>query len=43
MNARLVTATTGWQSARDTATIMDEIFRWLIDNRASLEPILGPA
>jgi CDP-paratose 2-epimerase len=39
----LVTATTGWQPARDTATIVDEVFRWLIDNRTALEPILGPA
>ena len=39
----LVTATTGWQPAHDLAAIMDEVFRWLVDNRATLEPILGAA
>jgi CDP-paratose 2-epimerase len=37
----LVTATTGWQPSRDASTIVDDVFRWLTDNRAALEPILG--
>lgn len=37
----LVTATTGWQPARDPSAIVDEVVRWLTDNRAALEPILG--
>ena len=37
----LVTATTGWQPARDPSAIVDEVFRWLTDNRTVLEPILG--
>ncbi len=37
----LVTATTGWQPAHDPSAILDDVFRWLRDNRAALEPILG--
>jgi CDP-paratose 2-epimerase len=39
----LVTAATGWQPSRDPAAIVDDVFRWLTDNRAILEPILGAA
>jgi CDP-paratose 2-epimerase len=36
-----VTRTTGWQPQRDVATILGDIHRWLVAERAQLEPILG--
>jgi CDP-paratose 2-epimerase len=35
-----VTRQTGWQPAISVNTLLDEIFTWLRDNRAQLEPIL---
>ena len=35
-----VTRQTGWQPAISVDTLLDEIFTWLRDNRAQLEPIL---
>jgi CDP-paratose 2-epimerase len=36
-----VSQATGWQPARDVATILADIHRWLLAERAQLEPILG--
>jgi CDP-paratose 2-epimerase len=36
-----VTNATGWRPSRSVNTILDDIFRWLIDNRRQLEPILA--
>jgi CDP-paratose 2-epimerase len=38
---RAVSAVTGWRPNRDVGTILDDIHRWLVDERAQLEPILG--
>lgn len=35
-----VTAATGWRPTRPVERIVDDIARWLVDNRARLEPIL---
>lgn len=35
-----VTAATGWAPTRSVERIVDDIARWLVDNRARLEPIL---
>jgi CDP-paratose 2-epimerase len=35
-----VTTTTGWSPVRRVETILDEVFAWLREHRASLEPIL---
>jgi len=32
---------TGWRPSRTVSTILDDIFRWLTDNRQQLEPILA--
>jgi len=38
-----VTAATGWSPARPFETLLDEVFAWLRDHRAALEPVLsGP-
>jgi len=39
-DTRAVTETTGWQPRYDVESILDDIFAWLGDNRAQLEPIL---
>ncbi|WP_096702545.1 NAD-dependent epimerase/dehydratase family protein [Magnetospirillum sp. 15-1] len=39
-NAR-VTAATGWSPRRDVPGLVEEICRWLAENRARLEPILA--
>lgn len=36
-----VTAATGWRPRRDVRTILADIHRWLLAERAALEPILG--
>jgi CDP-paratose 2-epimerase len=38
---RAVTGVTGWQPVRDVDTILEDIHRWLVNERAQLEPILG--
>ncbi len=38
-----VTAATGWHPRRGTDVILDEVFRWLVDYRSQLAPVLGPA
>ena len=37
----LVTAQTGWAPRRSVDDILDDVFRWLRDHRAALEPILA--
>jgi len=37
----LLTRATGWQPKRDAAAILGDIHRWLVEDRAQLEPILG--
>jgi hypothetical protein len=36
-----ITAAGGWQPRRALGNLLDDIFVWLRDNRAMLEPILG--
>jgi CDP-paratose 2-epimerase len=36
-----VTAATGWAPARPLETLLDEVFVWLREHRAALEPVLG--
>jgi CDP-paratose 2-epimerase len=39
-----VTAATGWSPSRPFEALLDEVFTWLREHRASLEPVLsGPA
>src|SRR5262249_50657719 len=38
-----VTAATGWTPRRGLDALLDDIFLWLNDHRAALEPILGEA
>jgi CDP-paratose 2-epimerase len=40
-DSRLVSSATGWRPHRDVAKILADIHRWLVENRAALEPILG--
>ena len=40
-DCRAVMQATGWQPRRDVGTILGDIHRWLIAERAQLEPILG--
>lgn len=40
-DCRRVTAQTGWTPKRQPAQIVEEIVRWISDNRAMLEPILA--
>jgi CDP-paratose 2-epimerase len=40
-DCRMVSQATGWQPRRDMATILGDIHRWLVEERAQLEPILG--
>jgi CDP-paratose 2-epimerase len=40
-DCRTVSQATGWQPTRDVATILGDIHRWLLAERAQLEPILG--
>jgi len=40
-DSRSVQAATGWQPQRKLDRLLDDIHRWLIDQRARLEPILG--
>ena len=37
----VATAACGWRPARDVGVILGDIHRWLVSNRAALEPILG--
>jgi CDP-paratose 2-epimerase len=37
----LVTARTGWAPRRTVDDILDDVFQWLRDHRAALEPILA--
>ena len=37
------TAQLGWRPERTVDGILDDVFRWLTDHRAQLEPLLGPA
>ena len=37
---RRVTEETGWAPRRSVEAILDEVFEWLTDNRALLEPLL---
>jgi CDP-paratose 2-epimerase len=36
-----ITAATGWTPARSVATLLDDVFAWLRDHRATLEPVLS--
>ena len=36
-----VEAATGWKPKRDVEQTLEDIYRWLVDERAQLEPILG--
>jgi CDP-paratose 2-epimerase len=38
-----VTAATGWSPTRNLEAVLDDVFAWLRDHRADLEPLLGPA
>lgn len=38
-----VTAATGWTPARSVETVLDEVFAWLREHRATLEPVLSAA
>jgi CDP-paratose 2-epimerase len=38
-----VTAATGWRPKRPLQQLFDDVWRWLVDNRAQLEPILALA
>jgi CDP-paratose 2-epimerase len=38
-----VTGATGWMPTRDVDAILDDVFAWLREHRASLQPILAPA
>jgi CDP-paratose 2-epimerase len=38
-----VTAATGWQPTRSIATVVDDVFAWLNEHRATLEPLFGAA
>jgi CDP-paratose 2-epimerase len=40
---REVAAATGWRPTRGTGVILDEVFAWLRDYRAELEPVLSLA
>jgi CDP-paratose 2-epimerase len=40
-DCRKVSRTTGWRPRRDVDTILGDIHRWLVEERARLEPILG--
>ncbi|MBL9079570.1 MAG: NAD-dependent epimerase/dehydratase family protein [Planctomycetes bacterium] len=37
----LVTERTGWRPQRSVDFVLDDVFRWLVDHRAALEPILA--
>jgi CDP-paratose 2-epimerase len=39
---RGVTEATGWSPTRDLDVVLDDVFAWLRDNRAVLEPLLRP-
>jgi CDP-paratose 2-epimerase len=36
-----ITAATGWAPSRSIAVVLDDIFAWLRDQRATLEPLLS--
>jgi CDP-paratose 2-epimerase len=36
-----VTSATGWSPRRPLGTLLDDVFGWLREHRATLEPILG--
>jgi CDP-paratose 2-epimerase len=36
-----VTSSTGWRPTRSLDTLLDDVFAWLRDHRATLEPVLG--
>jgi CDP-paratose 2-epimerase len=38
-----VTAATGWSPRRSVDTLLDDVFAWLREHRAILEPVLGAA
>ena len=38
---RSVQAATGWQARRPLDRVLEDVHRWLVDQRARLEPILG--
>jgi CDP-paratose 2-epimerase len=40
-DCRVVSLATGWQPRRGVGTILGDIHRWLVEERAQLEPILG--
>jgi CDP-paratose 2-epimerase len=36
-----VTAATGWAPTRDVPGILEDVYRWIVEHREALEPILG--
>ncbi len=38
-----ITAATGWTPARSVETLLDDVFAWLREHRATLEPVLSAA
>jgi CDP-paratose 2-epimerase len=40
-DSRSVQAATGWEPQRKLDRLLDDIHRWLVEQRARLEPILG--
>lgn len=36
-----VTAATGWKPKRNLHTVLDDVWRWLVDNRHKVEPVLS--
>jgi CDP-paratose 2-epimerase len=37
-----ISAATGWTPSRGLNVLLDEVFGWLLEHRAVLEPVLGP-
>jgi CDP-paratose 2-epimerase len=40
-DSRSVQASTGWRPRRRLEALLEDIHRWLVDERLQLEPILG--
>jgi ubiquitin-protein ligase len=36
-----VTAATGWKPRRDMRTVLEDIWRWLADNRQQVQSVLS--